>query len=201
MNSVDELSGKKRSILIAAEKCFAAQSYEGVSIRDIAHEANVPIALVGYYFGAKNQLYHAIFEYHSAYLNDRLLALRATRHGLTVELDAVLAAFVRPLLQLREQAESADFARMVMRGVIDRHEASARIKADFYEPMADELIAALQDALPLAKPANLCRSYQWALGALLHHVLAAAPADDEEDDDDAALLRFLSHGIRAANAT
>ncbi|MEB0138635.1 MULTISPECIES: TetR/AcrR family transcriptional regulator [unclassified Undibacterium] len=199
MNSVDELSGKKRSILIAAEKCFAAQSYEGVSIRDIAHEANVPVALVGYYFGAKNQLYHAIFEYHSAYLNERLLALRATRHGHTVELDAVLAAFVRPLLQLREQTESADFARMVMRGVIDRHEASERIRADFYAPMADELIAALQDALPLATQTSLCRSYQWALGALLHHVLAADPGGDEAADD-AALLRFLSHGIRAANA-
>ena len=50
---------KPLTILLAAEKLFALNGFHGVSIRDIATEAGVPLALVGYYFGAKHELYHA----------------------------------------------------------------------------------------------------------------------------------------------
>lgn len=207
MSSVDDLNGKKRAILIAAEKCFAAQSYEGVSIRDIAHEAAVPVALVGYYFGAKNELYHAIFEYHSSYLAERLDKLRHARQQARNDsmLDAVIAAFILPTLQLNQHPEGKYFCRMVMRGAIDQHEASERIYQDFYEPMAKEFIAALRDALPDASADSICWSYQFTLGALLHHVvdtslprLAGTPYADKLNLNAAPyLLKFISSGIRA----
>lgn len=210
MNSVEELSGKKRAILIAAEKCFAAQSYEGVSIRDIAHEAGVPVALVGYYFGAKNELYLAIYEHHSGYIAKRLEELRKARRQSdpTAMLDAIVAAFILPVLKLNEKAEGANFSRMVMRGVIDQHEASERITREFYDPMAREFIAALHDALPDACADSVYWSYQFALGALLHHVvdtrierLSDGLCPTRQADIAAPhLLRFISNGIRAATA-
>lgn len=207
MSSVEELSGKKRAILIAAEKCFAAQSYEGVSIRDIAHEAGVPIALIGYYFGAKNELYHAIYEHHSGYIAERLNGLRHARtHSAPgVALDAIIAAFVMPVLKLNEKTEGANFSRMVMRGVIDQHEASDRITREFYDPMAREFIAALHDALPHAPADSVYWSYQFALGALLHHVVdtrierlsdGLCPAR-QADLAAPYLLRFITDGIKA----
>jgi len=51
-----------------------------VSIRQIADEAQVPLALVGYYFGAKQQLYHAIFEHWSSIIKERL-SRAENRHG------------------------------------------------------------------------------------------------------------------------
>lgn len=207
MRSVEDLNGRKRAILIAAEKCFAAQSYEGVSIRDIAHEAAVPIALVGYYFGAKNELYHAIFEYHSSYLGNRLNQLRDARRQHTGGnmLDAVIAAFVLPTLELNQHPEGQYFCRVVMRGAIDQHEASERVAKDFYDPMARECIAALRDALPHASNDSIRWSYQFMLGALLHHVVDTRLSHLDEHDAPLQhatpyLLRFISHGIRAAAA-
>ena len=210
MSSVDDLSGKKRAILIAAEKCFASQSYEGVSIRDIAHEAGVPIALIGYYFGAKNELYHAIFEYHSSYISERLTALRRARQDSTpaTALSDIVNVYILPTLKLNEEEEGNYFSRMVMRGVIDQHEASERISKEFYDPMAKEFMAALQDALPHASPESIHWSYQFALGALLHHVLdtrterLSAGLCPAHQGDLAApyLVNFILAGIRSATS-
>ncbi len=43
-----------------------------MSIRDIADEAGVPLALVGYYYGPKLSLYHAIFRAHAGCIDERL---------------------------------------------------------------------------------------------------------------------------------
>ncbi|MDP3824488.1 MAG: helix-turn-helix domain-containing protein, partial [Burkholderiales bacterium] len=41
---------RKQAILLAAEKLFAQRGYHAVTIRQIADEAAVPLALVGYYY-------------------------------------------------------------------------------------------------------------------------------------------------------
>lgn len=208
MSSVNDLSGKKRAILVAAEKCFAMQSYEGVSIRDIAHEAQVPIALVGYYFGAKNELYHAIYEHRASYIAERLSDLHKARSHTDPDmaLNAIIAAFITPVLKLNEQPDGVNFSRMVMRGVIDEHEASARITREFYDPMAREFISALSGALPAAPIETIFWCYQFALGALLHHVVDTRMERLSEGRCPARnaaaalphLQRFITAGIRAA---
>ena len=52
---------RKSAILLAAEKLFAQHGYDAVSLRQIAEEAGVPLALVGYYYGQKHELFEAIF--------------------------------------------------------------------------------------------------------------------------------------------
>ena len=47
---------RQANILQAAERLFATRGFHGVSIRDIADEAGVPLALVGYYYGPKLSL-------------------------------------------------------------------------------------------------------------------------------------------------
>ena len=53
---------RRQAILLAAEKLFAQHGYHAVTIRDIATEAGVPLALVGYYFGPKHELFFAVFD-------------------------------------------------------------------------------------------------------------------------------------------
>lgn len=50
----------KEHILQTAEKLFANFGYQGVSIRDIANEAKVNVASVGYHFGGKHNLFDEI---------------------------------------------------------------------------------------------------------------------------------------------
>ena len=47
----------------AAEKLFGEKGFEGSSVRDIAEEANINIAMISYYFGSKEKLLEALFTY------------------------------------------------------------------------------------------------------------------------------------------
>lgn len=53
---------KKDYILDAAERLFAEQGFEAVSVREISKAADINIAMVSYYFGSKEKLYEEIIK-------------------------------------------------------------------------------------------------------------------------------------------
>jgi AcrR family transcriptional regulator len=57
-----EYNEKQVAIINAAEKLFASNGFDGASVRDIAQEAGVNIAMISYYFGSKEKLMEAVFE-------------------------------------------------------------------------------------------------------------------------------------------
>jgi AcrR family transcriptional regulator len=108
---------KRLTILLAAEKLFALHGFHGVSIRDIATEAGVPLALVGYYFGAKHELYHAIFESWHPMIQQRLSSLAAViaDGDEAGRLERILDAFIGPVLALHRHADGRYYALMAAR--------------------------------------------------------------------------------------
>ncbi len=67
-----EYTDKQKTILDVAERLFAASGFEGTSVRDIAKEADVNIAMISYYFGSKDKLLQAIFARHSETIRVKL---------------------------------------------------------------------------------------------------------------------------------
>jgi len=57
-----EYSEKQLAIIATAEKLFAEKGFDGASVRDIATEADVNVAMISYYFGSKEKLMEAVFE-------------------------------------------------------------------------------------------------------------------------------------------
>ncbi len=57
-----EYNEKQTSIINSAEKLFAVTGFDGTSVRDIAQEAGVNVAMISYYFGSKEKLMEAVFE-------------------------------------------------------------------------------------------------------------------------------------------
>jgi AcrR family transcriptional regulator len=51
-----------------AEKLFAGKGFTATSVRDIAHEAGVNLAMISYYFGSKDKLMETIFEHRMSYM-------------------------------------------------------------------------------------------------------------------------------------
>ena len=47
----------------AAEGLFAEKGFDGTSVRDIAEEAGVNLAMISYYFGSKEKLMESLFQY------------------------------------------------------------------------------------------------------------------------------------------
>jgi AcrR family transcriptional regulator len=65
------------SLLEAAKTVLHQKGYSGLSTRDVAAEAGVPLSQIHYYFGSKQGLVLALFEYLNAQLLDRQNALFA----------------------------------------------------------------------------------------------------------------------------
>jgi AcrR family transcriptional regulator len=55
-----ELNEKQIKILQVAEKLFAEKGFDGTSIRDIAREAKINVAMVSYYFGSKEKMLESL---------------------------------------------------------------------------------------------------------------------------------------------
>ena len=58
-----DFNDKQLKIIETAERLFAEKSYDGTSVRDIAEEAGINVAMISYYFGSKEKLLEALFSY------------------------------------------------------------------------------------------------------------------------------------------
>jgi AcrR family transcriptional regulator len=58
-----QFNDKQIQIMEAAEALFAERSFSGTSVRDIAEAAGVNLAMISYYFGSKEKLMEALFNY------------------------------------------------------------------------------------------------------------------------------------------
>ncbi len=205
--AADARPDRRQAILLAAERLFARFGYHAVSIRQIADEAGVPLALVGYYFGPKNALFEAIFAHWNPTIERRLAALAA------VPIDAadartlprIIDAFTAPVLALRASNEGEYYALLVARELSHATEEADRVLRHYFDPLANAFIDALQRALPHATRAQVAWGYQFALGALLHHLtdtrverLSGGEAQANDAAGGALLVTFIAGGLRAA---
>ncbi len=197
---------RKLAILLAAEKLFAQSGYHAVTIRQIADEAAVPLALVGYYHGQKHELFEAIFDHWSPTIEERLSGLQtAVDIGGPDLLRHIVEAFVQPVLRMRASSEGEFYALLVARELSYASPEADRVLRRHFDPMAHAYIAALQAALPHANVGDAAWAYQFALGALLHHMSdqrVARLSNGVNTPNDVAshpmLVRFIEGGIRAA---
>lgn len=201
---------RRQNILLAAEKLFAKYGYHAVSIRHIADEAQVPLALVGYYFGAKQELYHAIFEHWSAMIQERLASLKQALGDRSGDrLTRLVEAFIAPVIRLRSSPEGEYYALLMTRGLSLQSEEEDAIIREFFDPMAKAFIDAFHTTLAaefkgVTRP-QVAWCYQFALGALLHHISDSRVhrlSQGENRPSDPAvmpqLVAFIAHGMRGA---
>ena len=73
---VMDFNDKQIQIIETAEKLFADKGFDGTSVRDIADDAGVNVAMISYYFGSKEKLLEALFTYRA--------------EGTTLKLEAML---------------------------------------------------------------------------------------------------------------
>ncbi len=59
---------KKETIIESALKLFSTKGFEGTSVREIATDAGVNVAMISYYFGSKEKLFESVVEYRSLFL-------------------------------------------------------------------------------------------------------------------------------------
>jgi len=162
-------NGKER-ILDAAEQRFARHGFYGVSLREITQAARVDVALVGYHFGGKRELFTAVFERRAALLNrERLELLEAVRRAAlpgAPSLEAIVNAFTQPLLERAARGGAGWKSYFALIAYVDNSPEFGPMMTRHFDPLVGRFIAVLREALPRCPPREIYWGYQFLTGAL-----------------------------------
>lgn len=161
----------REAILDAAEDLFSRHGFYGVTVRQVAAEAGVDTALIHYYFGAKRELFDAVFARRAEILNrERLEAMAAYRaaHAGALEVEGVIEAFIGPLIDrsLTQDPGWKNYFRLV--ALVNNTPAwGGETMHRFFDPVVHRLIEMLAEALPEAQLDDLYWCYQFLTGAMM----------------------------------
>lgn len=90
-----ELNTKQTQILQIAEKLFAENGYDGTSVRQIAREADINVAMISYYFGSKEKLLSALLIYRTADFKIHLESVLSAEKSFLKKVDEIVELSVR----------------------------------------------------------------------------------------------------------
>ena len=163
----------KEAILGAAELLFSENSFDAVSIRDIAEEAGANPGSVTYHFKSKDGLLLEIYRRHCGPINRRrseLLAAAKHVRDLQDRLAAIVRAYVLPAFLLRQRyrrwrgalhaAARGDVGRR-QRGGPPHHRANVRRPSHAF-------IDAIHESLPHIPRTEIVWRSHFLLGALYY---------------------------------
>ncbi len=82
---------KKETIIQSALKLFSTKGFEGTSVREIASDAGVNVAMINYYFTSKENLFKSVVEYRAMFMTGFLSDLIHNKNLSAIEkVDAVI---------------------------------------------------------------------------------------------------------------
>lgn len=161
----------KETILDAAEGLFARHGFHGVTTRQVAAEAGVDTALIHYYFGAKRELFDAVFLRRAEILNQaRSVSMeayvKAKAGAMTVE--GVIAAFVEPLLRISQEGGQGWKSYFALVAQVNNTPAwGGETMARFFDPVVHQLVETLKTVRPDAEYRDLYWCYQFLTGSMM----------------------------------
>lgn len=158
-------------ILLAAEGEFADHGFDGVSVRQIALRADVPVALINYHYGSKEGLYRAIFEMRAPMIVDQRIAglrLAEMEPDQDRKVEMIVKAVLVPNLHMRSAEKNSSYARILAREVSDPKSHDRKVIAEFFDPIAYRVIDALHTAMPDRTIEEINWGYQAMLGVMVY---------------------------------
>jgi AcrR family transcriptional regulator len=200
-----ERPDRRKDILRSAEILFAERGYAAVSVRDIAAMAKVPIALIGYYFGRKQDLFGTIFEHRQGYITERIDRMEGVdcSSGNPGNVEDLVRAWAEPVIGLRSGGAGEIFSLLVARTAWDPGPEANAVIERFYDPLARLFVDKMAVALPHCSRKQILWGYEYALGALLMYVAdkrvvrlsdgSEAAGDPQQCEE---FIRFIGAGFR-----
>lgn len=208
-------TGPKLKLVRAAEKLFAENGFERVSVRDITNLAGANVAAVNYHFGSRSGLVAAVMARYLKPINsERMARLRAAERkwaGKAVPLEEIVDAFASPLVRRVRNSEMSEklFHRLLGRILAEQGggmspELDAGLEAEFRD-LAQAFLKTLGKALPSLGSEELVWRMHFMTGALIHLLshgelvgqggnrTAGTPSTEGAYS---RFLRFVSAGLR-----
>lgn len=202
-------SDTKDRILNAAERIFAEQGLEAVSLRAVTTEAGVNIAAVNYYFGSKAALLQAMTQRHFAPVNaDQLHRLELLEANMQEKLsvEAILRAYTTPIFAMFDAQRGREW--MQAKILAFRAEPAPHINTQTESEADAEVISRYYEALRRAIPHVPSDELWWRFERTRNLLLAnqsrrfIAPSESNSSesskrDERAWLITFLVGALQA----
>lgn len=194
----------KERILAAAEALFAQRGFDGASLRQLTASAGVNLAAVNYHFGSKEKLVEQVFKRRLDALNQHRLAELdkiAGRPGTTLE--DVLAAYIRPALELSHEGNGSLFMRVLARAFAEHDDTLRQFLSENYGHVMRQFTAEFARLLPHLEKAELYWRIDLVTGALTHAMSGFGMIQRKDNVSEqqhreqtaAHLIRFAAAGL------
>jgi AcrR family transcriptional regulator len=156
------------SLLNAAEALFADREFDAVTTRDIANRAKVNLALVHYYFGAKEKLFRAVLARRIEELSHRRLQLLEDRRQSSpvIPVALIVEAFVLPLLEFATAGNRGWRNYIRLNGRVASSDKYIKLAGDLYDPAANVFIEEIARTLRAASRRNVEWGYLFMVSAM-----------------------------------
>jgi len=166
------IQSRRDLVLDAAEELFSQRGFYGVTVRQVAEMAGVDVALPNYYFESKRGLFDAVFLRRAEVLNSQrsdaldAVLLESQSKGQDVEVDAILNAFIAPVMQAQSSLDPGwrNYCRLVAE--VNSSAVWAGMMTAHFDALIAKFIEALRAALPGINDRDLYWAYHMLTGAL-----------------------------------
>ena len=158
----------KERLMDAAKALFVRKGFAGVSIREIAKEANANSALISYYFGDKEGLFKSVLESFIHPLNAARMAqftLLESKAKLTVE--DVVRAWVTPMFLSASSTSASPVVSLSLSLSAEYDKLSEQIIVELYDDMNEQFLRLLERCLPNVSRTTLVWRLYFLVGAAL----------------------------------
>lgn len=134
----------------AAEIMFAELGYAGTSLRDVAKHTSMTTAMIGYYFGNKENLFREVFLRKGTEIaRARAQALEALQGDVRQRrVEELVRAFLWPSLKLRESTQGRAFLRLHSRLHMEPADISYALRREVYDETTKAYAEAFLQILP-----------------------------------------------------
>lgn len=126
-----EMNQKKIGILQVAEKLFSEKGFDGTSVRDIAKESGVNVAMISYYFGSKEKLLAALILYRTADFKIEIESLLSEKRDFLEKADAIVELVIQRIHRNRRMYKIIHFEYPRLDRKIDFENYVERKKENF----------------------------------------------------------------------
>ncbi|ATE63644.1 TetR/AcrR family transcriptional regulator [Rhizorhabdus dicambivorans] len=113
MKAAPDIAARRLSLILAAERLFADQGLEAVSLSQVNQAAGHRNAsAVHYHFGSRDGLVEAVFDHRMGLINPRRLAImdRLAEEGRLTELRPLVCAWVQPFAEELKPRDEGNYS-------------------------------------------------------------------------------------------
>ncbi len=189
----------KSVILDAARKAFAAEGYDGTSIRQIAEAAHVDTALVHHYFGTKDDLFNATIDFPTS--------PAAIKHEIADgPIESIGARVAETFLRRWDDPVSGPALEALMRRALASRQVSKLVREFFAVQIVRQIGPILGqvvpvDEIPIRTSLTLSHLFGLAVARKLLKIepLASIPHDQLVATIAPALQRYLTGALPSGN--